>query len=250
MEITIEPEVITELRKRVAKANELSKFNREIGFGNRGNHVLGAFLTGVLREYDKVVNELSRWKTGDWCDMCDRPQWVTADGSHMCKNINELQLQNTTLQMYHRVIDEIATVLGYRMGDTFEPKALIKQVEQLVAYAELAKENRTAMATLAAVEAERDMVIAACRGTQMDTSGIRAVKELTNRTVKAESILATLRKPSDAMLNAMSVAAEKANVWVSTAPITSQELQNRLWIAGMNAAIAVAEKEVNDGLSG
>lgn len=103
---------------------------------------------------------------------------------------------------------------------------------------------------LTAAEAERDMVIAACRGTQMDTGGIRAVKELTNRTVKTESILAALRKPSDAMLNAMSVAAAKANVWVSTAPITSQELQNRLWIAGMYAAIAVAEKEVNDGISG
>lgn len=62
----------------------------------------------------------------------------------------------TRLEMYHRVIDEIATALGYRLGDTFEPEALVKEVKQLVAekaYAELAKENRTAMATLAAVRA-------------------------------------------------------------------------------------------------
>ena len=205
----------------------------------------------------------------------------------------------TRLEMYHRVINDIATALGYRMGDTFEPEALVEKVKKLnavfvaakawnasldtptalaaaeawdddtspeyrdacatlsaaihsagKAYAELAKENYTAMATLAAAEAERDMVIAACRGTQMDTGGIRAVKELTNRTVKAESILAALRKPSDTMLNAMSVAAEKVNLWANTAPLTSQELQNRLWIAGMNAAITVAEKEVTDGISG
>jgi len=59
----------------------------------------------------------------------------------------------TRLEMYHRVINDIATALGYRMGDTFEPEALVNQVEQLTVYAELAKENRTAMATLAAVEA-------------------------------------------------------------------------------------------------
>lgn len=66
----------------------------------------------------------------------------------------------TRLEMYHRVINDIATALGYRMGDTFEPEALVKEVKQLVAihsaektYAELAKENRTAMATLATVEA-------------------------------------------------------------------------------------------------
>lgn len=95
-----EPNDIAELRKRVAKANELSG-----GFDNRGNHALGAFLTGILEEYDRVVAELARWKTGDWCDMCDRPQWVAIDGSHECDNIKELQLyidvlerQNATMQ--------------------------------------------------------------------------------------------------------------------------------------------------------
>jgi hypothetical protein len=50
--MTDEPNDITELRRRVAKANELSG-----GYDNRGNHVLGAFLTGILQEYDKVVHE-------------------------------------------------------------------------------------------------------------------------------------------------------------------------------------------------
>jgi len=97
----------------------------------------------------------------------------------------------TRLHQYHLIINDIAEVLGYRMGQTYEPEALVKQVEKLAAlkpvgdalvsyfngetsednlytvfcgwrsaisdvtpvYAELAKENYTAMATLAAVEA-------------------------------------------------------------------------------------------------
>lgn len=95
-----EPTDITELRNRVAKVNELS-----YGVDKRGNHRLGAFLTGILEEYDRVVAELDRWKTGDWCDICNRPQWVAVDGSHECDNIQELQLyidvlerQNATMQ--------------------------------------------------------------------------------------------------------------------------------------------------------
>lgn len=72
------------------------------------------------------------------------------------------------------------------------------------------------------------------------------IAEMAEEVVWLRSIIEKLQEPSDAMLNAMSVAAEKANVWVNTAPVTSQELQNRLWIAGMNAAITVAEQEVND----
>lgn len=77
-----------------------------------------------------------------------------------------------------------------------------------------------------------------------------ATDAMADEIVRLYSILTALREPSDTMLNAMSVAAEKVNVWVNTAPVTSQELQNRLWIAGMNAAIAVAEQEVNNGISG
>jgi hypothetical protein len=47
-----EPTDITELRRRVAKANELSG-----GYDNRGNHKLGAFLTGILQEYDTLREE-------------------------------------------------------------------------------------------------------------------------------------------------------------------------------------------------
>jgi hypothetical protein len=58
----------------------------------------------------------------------------------------------TRLQQYHLIINDIAEALGYRTGQTYEPEALVREVKQLVAYAELAKENSTAMATLAAVE--------------------------------------------------------------------------------------------------
>lgn len=37
----------------------------------------------------------------------------------------------TRLEMYHRVIDGIATALGYRTGQTYSPEALVAQVEQL-----------------------------------------------------------------------------------------------------------------------
>jgi hypothetical protein len=114
METTIEPEVITELRKRVAKANELSKFNREIGFENRGNHALGAFLTGVLREYDKVVNENIVLKG-------DVKEWKLF--------YEDIKTSHSYL---HRVVDDIATALGYRMAQTYEPQLLVKKVKKLV----------------------------------------------------------------------------------------------------------------------
>jgi hypothetical protein len=47
-----QPDAITDLRQRVAFANELTG-----GYDNRGNHVLGAFLTGVLQEYDTLRAE-------------------------------------------------------------------------------------------------------------------------------------------------------------------------------------------------
>lgn len=146
-----EPTDITELRRRVAKANELSG-----GYDNRGNHVLGAFLTGILQEYDKVVSELGRWKTGDWCDSCDNPQWVRVDGSHNCDNIPNLQyyisdLENQlatkqrecdewkmmwedareALSYYKRALDDIATALGYRTGQTYDMQSLLKKIERL-----------------------------------------------------------------------------------------------------------------------
>jgi hypothetical protein len=53
-----EPTAIAELRRRVAKANELSG-----GYDNKGNHVLGAFLAAVLQEYENVLKELE-WTRG------------------------------------------------------------------------------------------------------------------------------------------------------------------------------------------
>ncbi len=87
---------ITELRRRVAKANELSG-----GYDNRGNHVLGAFLTGILQEYDKVVNENIELKhqiselqlqVGDWQDVAE--QTIAAARGTMIDAAGERQLRN------------------------------------------------------------------------------------------------------------------------------------------------------------
>ena len=86
-----EPNDIAELRRRVAKAKELSEFSKfaldflPATLDNRGNHVLGAFLTGVLQEYDKVVNENNELKyqiselqlqVGDWKDVAEEQQTI------------------------------------------------------------------------------------------------------------------------------------------------------------------------------
>ncbi len=36
------------------------------------------------------------------------------------------------LERYHRIIDDIATALGYRTGDTYEPEALVEKVKKVV----------------------------------------------------------------------------------------------------------------------
>lgn len=36
------------------------------------------------------------------------------------------------LRMYHMVINDIASALGYRTGQTFEPQELVEQVKKLV----------------------------------------------------------------------------------------------------------------------
>ena len=86
---------ITELRRRVAKAKDLSG-----GYDNRGNHVLGAFLTGILQEYDKVVNENMELKhqinelqlqVGDWKDAAE--QTIAAARGTMIDAAGERQLR-------------------------------------------------------------------------------------------------------------------------------------------------------------
>ena len=98
--MTDEPNDITELRQRVAKANELAG-----GYDNRGNHVLGAFLTGILQEgilqeYDKVVNENLELKhqinelqlqVGDWKDAAE--QTIAAARGTMIDAAGERQLR-------------------------------------------------------------------------------------------------------------------------------------------------------------
>ena len=37
------------------------------------------------------INELKRWKTGEWCTICEAPQWIMPDGEHWCENIPTLQ---------------------------------------------------------------------------------------------------------------------------------------------------------------
>jgi regulator of replication initiation timing len=90
-----QPDAITELRHRVAFANELAG-----GYDNRGNHVLGAFLTGILQEYDKVVNENMELKhqihelqlqVGDWKDAAE--QTIAAARGTMIDAAGERQLR-------------------------------------------------------------------------------------------------------------------------------------------------------------
>lgn len=72
------------------------------------------------------------------------------------------------LHQYHLIINDIAEALGYRTGQTYEPVELVRMVKELIR--------------------ERDMTIEACRGTQMDDTGIWSVKELVKKlaTVEAE----------------------------------------------------------------
>jgi hypothetical protein len=42
--------------------------------------------------------------------------------------IEEMEEHNI---IYHTVINDIASVLGYRMGQTFDPRALVKEVQRL-----------------------------------------------------------------------------------------------------------------------
>lgn len=90
-----QPDAITDLRQRVAFANELAG-----GYDNRGNHVLGAFLTGILQEYDKVVNENLELKhqinelqlqVGDWKDAAE--QTIAAARGTMIDAAGERQLR-------------------------------------------------------------------------------------------------------------------------------------------------------------
>ena len=47
----------------------------EIDEGERGVYVSGD-------DYDAIAARLA--KQGDWCDICDAPQYVLPDGSHSC----------------------------------------------------------------------------------------------------------------------------------------------------------------------
>lgn len=57
------------------------------------------------------------------------------------------------LQLYHRVIDEIATALGYRLGQAFEPETLVKEVKQLKAVFVAAKAWKMSLDTPTALAA-------------------------------------------------------------------------------------------------
>ena len=159
------------------------------------------------------------------------------------------------LHQYHLIINDIAEALGYRRGQTYGPFELVGKVKELIH--------------------ERDMTIEACRGTQMDDAGIWSVKELVKKlaTVEAERdawrkqadeldavwteqvhkartlerILAALREPSEAVLDAATTAMEEANVYVmdtKTPPPTMRQQQDKIFVAGVHAAAAAAEREV------
>lgn len=159
------------------------------------------------------------------------------------------------LHQYHLIINDIAEALGYRRGQTYGPFELVGKVKELIH--------------------ERDMTIEACRGTQMDDAGIWSVKELVKKLAAVEAerdaavafhnvavkernheraindrlsrILAALREPSEAVLDAATTAMEEANVYVmdtKTPPPTMRQQQDKTFVAGVRAAVAAAEQEV------
>lgn len=65
-----------------------------------------------LREH---LEEDQRFRDGgDWCDLCDRPQWVEVDGSHSCASIRELHATIKQLEAKLREESLNTTIYGSR----------------------------------------------------------------------------------------------------------------------------------------
>ena len=58
------------------------------------------------------LNELKRWKTGEWCHECDAPRWVLPDSTHACSNIPALQAEVIALRATLRQVDHYLSLLS------------------------------------------------------------------------------------------------------------------------------------------
>lgn len=77
-----------------------------------------------------------------------------------------------------------------------------------------------------------------------------AVVEGMAKVARAERILAALREPSQGALDAATAAMEEANFYVmdlKTPPPTMRQQQDKVFVAGVRAAVAAAEQEVERG---
>jgi hypothetical protein len=63
----------------------------------------------------------------EWCDSCDAPQWVEADGSHKCASISELQERISMLE--NQVINQ-AAIDRYEV----EKRAWVRDKEEINSY--------------------------------------------------------------------------------------------------------------------
>jgi len=61
---------------------------------------------------DWFLNEIKRWRTGEWCSECDAPLWVLPSGVHACANIPALQAEVVALRATLRQVDHYLSILS------------------------------------------------------------------------------------------------------------------------------------------
>ena len=76
-------------------------------------------------------NEIKRWKTGEWCVLCDAPQWVLPSGEHGCKNIPALHEEITRLKAGLKQVQHYFNILKTHK-DISEKDAAFKLAEETV----------------------------------------------------------------------------------------------------------------------
>ena len=76
-------------------------------------------------------NELKRWKTGEWCVLCDAPQWLLPTGEHACKNIPALHQEIYTLKASLKRVQHYLGILKTHK-DISEKDAAFKLAEETV----------------------------------------------------------------------------------------------------------------------
>lgn len=50
-------------------------------------------ITNMCHEKAAERDALARWKEADWCDLCDAPQMVLANGEHRCWSLRRMHVE-------------------------------------------------------------------------------------------------------------------------------------------------------------